>query len=155
MISIATALIASGYSNIMNYIQVLFSVFNVPLFATFIVGMYWKRMTPAAGLWGMVAGSIGALGTYLLYKGGVLDFGSDLAEAFWGAIIAFLLDAVVSVGVTFVTEPRPVEELQGLVHGMANEDDTRTAADDGWYRSPGLLAAIVLVATVALSLFFI
>ena len=100
VISISTALIASGYSNIMNYIQVLFSVFNVPLFATFIIGMYWKRMTPAAGFWGMVAGSIGALGTYLLYKGGVLDFGSDLSEAFWGAIIAFVLDAIVSVGVT-------------------------------------------------------
>ena len=56
VISISTALIASGYTNIMNYIQVLFSVFNVPLFATFIIGMFWKRMTPAAGFWGMVAG---------------------------------------------------------------------------------------------------
>jgi SSS family solute:Na+ symporter len=72
VISISTALIASGYSNIMNYIQVLFSVFNVPLFATFVVGMLWKRMTPAAALWGMVARSIGALGTYLLYKAGTL-----------------------------------------------------------------------------------
>ena len=152
VISISTALIASGYTNIMNYIQVLFSVFNVPLFATFIIGMYWKRMTPAAGFWGMVAGSIGALGTYLLYKGGVLDFGSDLSEAFWGAIIAFVLDAVVSVGVTFVTEPRPVSELQGLVHGMANEDDTWTEADAGWYRSPALLAVTVLVLTVATEL---
>ena len=80
MISIATALIASGYTNIMNYIQVLFSVFNVPLFATFIIGMYWKRMTPAAGLWGMVAGSIGALGDVPALQAGVLSFGSDLAE---------------------------------------------------------------------------
>jgi solute:Na+ symporter, SSS family len=54
-----------------------------------------------------------------------------------------------------VTEPRPVSELQGLVHGMANEDDTRTAADEGWYRSPALLAVTVLVLTVALSIFFI
>ena len=155
VISISTALIASGYSNIMNYIQVLFSVFNVPLFATFIIGMFWKRMTPAAGLWGMVAGSIGALGTYLLYKGGVLDFGSDLAEAFWGAIIAFLLDAIVTVGVTLVTESRPVSELQGLVYGMANEDDTWTEADSGWYRSPVLLGVTALILTVVLSIFFI
>jgi solute:Na+ symporter, SSS family len=139
----------------MNYIQVLFSVFNVPLFATFIIGMFWKRMTPAAGFWGMVAGSVGALGTYLLYKADVLAFGSDLAQAFWGAIIAFLLDAIVSVGVTFVTRPRPVEELQGLVYGMANEDDTRTQADEGWYRSPALLGAAALSLTVALSIFFI
>jgi SSS family solute:Na+ symporter len=155
VVSIATALIASGYSNIMNYIQVLFSVFNVPLFATFIIGMFWKRMTPWAGFWGMVAGSVGALGTYLLYKAGVLDFGSDLAEAFWGAIIAFSLDAIVSVAVTFVTQPRPVEELEGLVYGMAAEDDTRSAGDDSWYRSPQLLGFVALGLTVIASLFFI
>jgi solute:Na+ symporter, SSS family len=155
VISIATALIASGYTNIMNYIQVLFSVFNVPLFATFIIGMFWKRMTPWAGFWGMVAGSIGALGTYVLYKAGVLNFGSDLAEAFWAAIIAFCLDAVVSVGVTFVTEPKPVEELEGLVYGMAAEEERPTRADRGWYRSPKLLAFAVVGLTVLASLFFI
>jgi SSS family solute:Na+ symporter len=155
VISIATALIASGYTNIMNYIQVLFSVFNVPLFATFFIGMFWKRMTPWAGFWGMVAGSVGALGTYILYKAGVLNFGSDLAEAFWGAIVAFCLDAIVSVGVTFVTEPKPVEELEGLVYGMAAEEDPPRRADAGWYRSPKVLAFAVLGLTVAISLFFI
>jgi solute:Na+ symporter, SSS family len=155
VISVATALIASGYSNIMNYIQVLFSVFNVPLFATFIIGMFWKRMTPWAGFWGMVFGSVGALGTYLLYKAGVIGFGSDLAEAFWGAIIAFLLDAAVSIGVTFVTEPRPVSELQGLVYGMANADETASDADLGWFRKPAVLGGAALVAATALSLFFI
>jgi SSS family solute:Na+ symporter len=155
VVSIATALIASGYSNIMNYIQVLFSVFNVPLFATFFIGMFWKRMTPWAGFWGMVAGSVGALGTYVLYKAGAVAFGSDLAEAFWGAIIAFCLDAAVSVGVTLVTEPKPVEELQGLVYGMANEEEPQTRADRGWYRSPKLLGFAVLGLTVVASLFFI
>jgi solute:Na+ symporter, SSS family len=154
LISIATALIASGYSNIMNYIQVLFSVFNVPLFATFFIGMFWKRMTPWAGFWGMVAGSLGALGTYLLYKAGVIHFGSDLAEAFWGAIIAFVLDAVVSVGVSFITRPKPVEELQGLVYGMANIEEPRPE-DRGWYRSPLLLGITVLALTAIISLFFI
>ena len=66
-----------------------------------------------------------------------------------------MLDAIVSVGVTFVTRPRPVSELQGLVYGMANEDDTRTEADAGWYRSPALLGGTALVCTVALSIFFI
>jgi SSS family solute:Na+ symporter len=155
VISIATALIASGYTNIMNYIQVLFSVFNVPLFATFFIGMFWKRMTPWAGFWGMVAGSIGALGAYVLYKTGVLPFGSDLAEAFWGAIIAFCLDAVVSVGVTFVTEPKPVEELEGLVYGMAAAEERPTAAERVWYRSPKVLGFAVLGLTVLASVFFI
>jgi solute:Na+ symporter, SSS family len=155
VISIATALIASGYTNIMNYIQVLFSVFNVPLFATFFIGMFWKRMTPWAGFWGMVAGSLGALGTYVLYKTGVLAFGSDLAEAFWGAIIAFCLDAVVSVAVTFVTEPKPVEELEGLVYGMAAKEERLTEAERVWYRSPKVLAFAVLALTVLASVFFV
>jgi len=155
VISIATALIASGYTNIMNYIQVLFSVFNVPLFATFFIGMFWKRMTPWAGFWGMVAGSVGALGTYVLYKAGVLAFGSDLAEAFWGAIVAFCLDAVVSVGVTFVTEPKPVEELDGLVYGRAAKEERLSEAERVWYRSPKVLAWAVLLLTVGASLFFI
>jgi solute:Na+ symporter, SSS family len=154
LVSIATALIASGYSNIMNYIQVLFSVFNVPLFATFFIGMFWKRMTPWAGFWGMAAGSLGALGTYVLYKTGVLTFSTDLAEAFWAAIVAFTLDAVVSVGVTFVTKPRPVEELDGLVYGKATIEEPRTR-DRGWYRSPALLGATVLALTAIASLFFI
>jgi Na+/proline symporter len=86
-------------------------------------------MTPWAGFWGMVAGSVGALGTYLLYKAGVLNLGSDMAEAFWGAIIAFVLDAVVTVAVSLLTTPRPVEELQGLVYGMAAEEERLDEAD--------------------------
>jgi SSS family solute:Na+ symporter len=154
LVSILTALIAAGYSNIMNYIQVLFSVFNVPLFATFFIGMFWKRMTPWAGFWGMVAGSAGALGTYVLYKTGAIAFGSDLAEAFWAAIIAFTLDALVTVAVTLVTKPRPVEELDGLVYGMAKTESTRRG-DRGWYRSPALLGFTVLALTAVASLFVI
>jgi SSS family solute:Na+ symporter len=155
IISVFTALIASGYSNIMNYIQVLFSVFNVPLFATFIIGMFWKRMSPWAGFWGMVAGSAAALGTYLLYKAGTLGFGSDLAEAFWGAFIAFAVDAVVSVAVTPFTAPRPVEELDGLVYGRVAEEEEHKPGEDAWFRRPALLGATVMGATVVLSIFFI
>ena len=68
--------------------------------------------------------------------------------------MAFTLDAVVSVGVTFVTKPRPVEELDGLVYGKATIEEP-TARDRGWYRSPALLGAVVLVMTAIASLFFI
>ena len=66
-----------------------------------------------------------------------------------------MLDAAVSVAVTLVTEPRPVDELQGLVYGMANDDDTGTEADRVWYRSPALLAGVVMVLTILLSILFI
>ena len=97
MIGIATALIASGYNNIMDYIQLLFSFFNAPLFATFIIGMFWKRMTPWAGFWGLLAGTLGAAIAHYGNDWGWFDLGSAQAAAFWGAIAAFVLDAIVSV----------------------------------------------------------
>jgi SSS family solute:Na+ symporter len=155
VIGIGTALIASGYNNIMDYIQTLFSFFNAPLFATFIIGMFWKRMTPWAGFWGLVAGTAGAAGTYYLNQGGVIDLGSDQASAFWGACVAFGADAIVSVVVSLMTQPKPVEELQGLVYGMANVEDEVSKEDQAWYRQPWVLAVGALGLTVILSLLFI
>ena len=155
VVGIGTALIASGYNNIMDYIQLLFSFFNAPLFATFIIGMFWKRMTPWAGFWGLVAGTVGAAATYYLNNGGVIDLGSDQASAFWGACVAFGADAIVSVIVSLMTQPKPVEELQGLVHGMANEAAALSKEEQAWYRQPWLLAVGALGLTVLVSLLFI
>jgi SSS family solute:Na+ symporter len=154
VIAIATALIASTYSNLMNYLQALFSIFNAPLFATFIIGMFWKRMTPAAGLWGLVAGTVAALVTYIGYKfTGWFNFGSDLDESFWGAGAAFVVDALVTVLVTMVTRPKPVEELQGLVWGMANVDEDAKRRHE-WWESPRLLGFGALGLAALLTIIF-
>ena len=155
LIGILTALIASGYSNIMDYIQLLFSFFNAPLFATFIIGMFWKRMTGAAGFWGLVAGTIGAAVGHYGNKWGWFDLGSAQAAAFWGAVAAFVADAIVTVAVTLVTRPKPVEELQGLVYGMANVEQHEAASERVWYRRPWLLASGALGLVLILNLTFI
>ena len=155
VIGIGTALIASGYNNIMDYIQLLFSFFNAPLFATFIIGMFWKRMTPWAGLWGLIAGTVGAAAAHYGNSWDVINLGSAQAAAFWGAIAAFVADAVVSVGVSLFTQPKPIEELQGLVYGMANEAGALSKEEQAWYRQPWLLAVGALGLTVLVSLFFI
>jgi SSS family solute:Na+ symporter len=153
IVAIGTALIASGYSNLMNYLQALFSIFNAPLFATFIIGMFWKRSTPAAGFWGLVAGTVAALVTYVGYKwAGWFSFGSDLDESFWGAGAAFVIDAVVTVAVTLFTRPKPVEELQGLVWGMANVDES--ARRHKWWESPQLLGFSALGIGAVLTIIF-
>ena len=90
VIGIGTALIASGYNNIMDYIQLLFSFFNAPLFATFIIGMFWKRMTPWAGFWGLIAGTVGAAAAHYGNSWDLINLGSAQAAAFWGAIAAFV-----------------------------------------------------------------
>lgn len=153
VISIGTALIASSYDNLMNYLQALFSIFNAPLFATFIIGMFWKRMTPAAGLWGLIAGTVTAAALFIGYKAGWINFGSDLDQSMWGAGSAFVVDAIVTVIVTYMTKPKPIEELQGLVYGMANEDEApkRKLA---WWESPKLLGFGVLAGATALTIAF-
>ncbi|PWR05117.1 Na+/galactose cotransporter [Micromonospora acroterricola] len=151
VVGIGTAFIAAGFSNIMNYIQALFSVFNAPLFATFIIGMFWKRMTALAGFWSLLLGTLVSLSLYLLYKGGVVNFNSDLEESFWGAGLAFATAVVVAAILTPLTAPKRDEELRGLVYGMGGVDlkGDVLAGDAVWYRSPVLLG-VIAVALAAL-----
>jgi SSS family solute:Na+ symporter len=158
LISVATAFIAKGYSNIMNYVQLLFSYFNAPLFATFIIAMFWRRTTPWAGFWGLIAGFLGAFVTHQLTSSGTVDLGSELAASFWGAIVAFVADAVVTVGVSLVTKPKPEEELRGLVWGLPRKDaepERMEEGDDAWYRSVWLLGGVALGLVVILNIIFI
>ncbi|MGC5291369.1 sodium:solute symporter family protein [Micromonospora sp. DT231] len=154
VVGIGTAFIAAGFSNIMNYIQALFSVFNAPLFATFIIGMFWKRMTALAGFWSLLLGTLVSLSLYLLYKGGVIDFNSDLEESFWGAGLAFVTAVVVAAIITPLTAPKRDEELRGLVYGTGGVDikGDVLAGDAVWYRSPVLLG---LIAVALAALFYI
>jgi SSS family solute:Na+ symporter len=154
-ISIATAFIAKGYENIMNYVQLLFSYFNAPLFATFIIGMFWRRATPWGGFAGLVSGTFGAFMTHQLYSRGTIDFPSALAADFWGAIVAFVADAVVTVVVSLATQPKPVEELDGLVWGMEAEREKESRRDRLWWRNPRLLGGVALAAVVILNIIFI
>ncbi|WKK21469.1 sodium:solute symporter family protein [Streptomyces olivoreticuli] len=146
-----TAFIASSFGNIMNYLQTLFSFFNVPLFCVFIIGMFWKRATAAAGFWGLLSGTVAAMVNYFwLYKQGVVAIPSDQGANFVSAIVAFAVGAVVTVTVSYATAPKPVASLAGLVHGTAAPGAAEPPAegDDAWYRRPALLGwgAVVLAA---------
>ena len=167
LIGIGTAFIASGYSNIMNYIQLLFSYFNAPLFATFIIAMFWKRTTPWAGFWGLVAGTLGAgvmhfAGYHIayFYKDGVFDAAHSGINAqmlnFYGAITAFVADLVVTVVVTMVTRPKPVAELAGLVWGVhdPNAPDPDSVPKPEWWASPKLLGGAAIGIVIVLSVVF-
>ncbi|MCK9873778.1 sodium:solute symporter family protein [Nocardiopsis dassonvillei] len=154
--AVGTAFIASGYSNLMDYLQQLFSFFNAPLFATFILGMYWKRMTPHAGWSGLAAGTLAAVGVFLLAETGVLALSAQGAS-FVGAGAAFVVDILVSVVVTMFTRPKPDSELVGLVHSLTPRESRKastTGEDSGWYRRPGLLAGIALALVIVLNIIF-
>jgi SSS family solute:Na+ symporter len=146
LIGIGTAFIAAGYSNIMNYVQTLFSFFNVPLFATFLIGIFWKRMTAWAGFYALLGGTLGAILTYVLYKTDVITFKTDLEETFWGSGVAFVVSLVAALVVSKFGEAKPDEELQGLVRGVGATDLSagELVGDSSWYRNPVLLGAVAL-----------
>ena len=161
LIGIGTAFIASGYGNIMNYIQLLFSYFNAPLFATFIVAMFWKRATPWAGFWGLVAGSVGAgamhFGGYHIAYFAQAGVTNDQMLNFYGALTAFVADVVVTVAVTMVTTPKPEAELAGLVWGVPdpNAPDPNSVPKPPWWASPKLLGGTSLGIVLVLSFIFV
>lgn len=160
--AIFTAWFASNYDNLMNYLQTLFGFFNAPLFATFILGMFWKRMTATAGWTGLVSGTLAAVAVAFLSEDafgsaslGVLDVKGQGAS-FAAAGAAFVVDILVSVVVTMFTEPRVEKELEGLVYSLTPKaslvDPDAKALP--WYQSPTKLAGIGLVLVIILNLLF-
>ncbi|MHB8657743.1 MAG: sodium:solute symporter family protein [Solirubrobacteraceae bacterium] len=158
LISVVTAFIAKGYSNIMNYIQTLFSIFNAPLFATFIIAMFWRRATAWGGFFSLVAGTLTAyvvnrLNAYHT----IFHFGSALSASFWQAILAFIVDALVLIMVSLVTRPKPTEELRGLVWGLTRaeeKEENEDQRDKLWWRSPALLGGVAIALVVILNIIF-
>jgi SSS family solute:Na+ symporter len=162
VIAIFTALIASNYNNLMNYLQTLFGFFNAPLFATFILGMFWKRMTPTAGWMGLVSGTLAAIVVAVLSQDslGTLSVGvlglSGQGASFVAAGAAFVVDILVSVVVSQVTAPRRASELAGLVYSETPKE-IRTDPDAHllpWYQSPPKLAGLSLALVIILNVIF-
>jgi solute:Na+ symporter, SSS family len=155
ILAIFTALIAAGYSNLMDYLQTLFGFFNAPLFATFILGMFWKRMTATAGWTGLVAGTLSAIGIFILGETGVIDLPGQ-GVPFVAASAAFVVDIIVSVLVTMVTAPKPAAELVGLVYSETPKDvfHDPESAGKAWYYKPVPLATVALILTIILNIVF-
>src|SRR6202790_80957 len=125
-ISIGTAYMVMGFASIMDYVQALFSFFIAPLFGTVLLGMLWKRATPAGGFCGLLAGTLTAIGIFLSMK---VDhdlvavfalsprgqgLGQDMYQALWSCLVC----VIVTVGVSLVTTPKPDSELTGVVYGV-------------------------------------
>ncbi len=161
-VAIFTASLASNFGNIMDYLQVLFGFFNAPLFATFILGMFWKRMTPTAGWVGLSFGTISAVIMAFLtedafgsWSTGAIPL-SGQGAAFAAASTAFIVDIVLSIIVSMVTEPKPASELKGLVYSETPRED-RTDPNEAsypWYRRTVPLASIALVMVIILNVLF-
>ena len=149
LLAVGTAFIAAGFSNIMDYIQTLFSFFNVPLFATFILGLFWKRMTGTAGWSSLLAGTLGAIVIFILDNTGVITL-SGQGSSFLGGGVAFVLALIVGTIVSYRTRPKPDKELVGLVRSLTPRKDRTAPREPGWYRSPNVLGVGVLALAAGL-----
>lgn len=158
-LSIAAAYLATLYNNIMDLLQLVFGFVNAPLFATFLLGMFWKRATGHGAFSGLVAGTAAAALTHGLTlaegKGAWIanlhEFPSTMAQNFWIAIWAWTSCFLVTILVSLLTKPRPAEELRSLVYGL-----TELPKDEGapWRRRPALVAAIAAVVCLMLNFLF-
>ncbi len=164
LFSIATAYAAINFNNIMDTLQLVFSFVNAPLFATFLLGMFWKRATGHGAFSGLIAGTAAAMVHHGLtlpieahsgIHGGwihvIHHYPSDMAQNFWGAIFAFSANFVVAVIVSLLTRPRPDEELVELVRSLT---PMPSHAHLPWWKRPGTLAIAVLLGAIAINIFF-
>jgi SSS family solute:Na+ symporter len=162
VVAIGTALIARNYQNIMDYLQTLFGFFNAPLFATFILGMFWKRMSAAAGWMGLVSGTLAAVFVGVISTDVLGPMSIDLigltgqGASFVAAGAAFVVDIVVSIIVTLRTSPKPEPELRGLVYSLTPRSDFHDANEGelAWYQQPNRLALISLIMVIILNIAF-
>jgi SSS family solute:Na+ symporter len=159
LLSIGAAYYARRYSNIMDLLQLVFGVVNAPLFATFVLGMFWKRTTGHGAFVGLVSGTSAAVATLCLTvaegKGGwfgqLYTFNSAMAQNFWIAIVAWTTCFVVTVAVSMATRPKTDTEMEGLVYGLTKIPHD---PDEKWYQRPAALAVLVAVICIALNIWF-
>jgi SSS family solute:Na+ symporter len=159
MISIGTAYLVQNAPSIMDYVQALFSFFIAPLFGTVILGMLWKRATRQAGFWGLLAGTMTSIGLWawvrldpsaLRYVALSPD-AKDMAENMYRALWAWIACVIVTVVVSYMTTPRPVAELEGLVYGVS---PLPQEYDEHWYQRPIVWAGVVFGLFIVLNIIF-
>ncbi len=149
-ISVGTAYIVRSFPNLMDYMQLVFSFFNAPLFATFLLGMFWAGATAWGGFFGLLFGILTAAGHYVAFKAGVLHYASDMAANFYQAWWAWLADFVMTIGVSLFTARRNPEDLRGLVFGLT----PRVKAAARWFARPAVWGAVAILVAVLLNIIF-
>jgi solute:Na+ symporter, SSS family len=159
LVSIGTAYLVMQFQSIMDYVQALFSFFIAPLFGTVILGMLWKRATPAGGFWGLLAGTVSSIGMWAWVKAdpsalsivALSSHAKDMAENMYRGLWSWVICVSVTVVVSLVTVPKPDSELAGLVYGctvMPREDTVPLV------QRPMFWAVVITVIFFVLNIYF-
>jgi SSS family solute:Na+ symporter len=159
LVSIGTAYLVMEFKSIMDYVQALFSFFIAPLFGTVLLGMLWKRATPAAGFWGLLAGTVSSIGMWAWVKAdptalryiALSDRAKDMAENMYRALWSWVICVIVTVVVSYISKPKPLAELNGLVYGVT---EVPSEGDLPLYKRPIFWASVVAVVFFVLQVIF-
>jgi SSS family solute:Na+ symporter len=165
IVSMGAAYLAASFNNIMDFLQLIFAFVNAPLFATFLLGMFWKRSTGNGAFTGLLGGTLAAAvhhgltlsaGGHAGIKGGWLGivhtYPSEMAQNFWAATFAFTACLIVTVAVSFVTKrTKTDEDLKGLVYSLTPKIVEENLA---WYAKPPVLGTIILVVALIINIIF-
>ena len=164
-LSVVAAYATTRFNNIMDMLQLVFAFVNAPLFATFLLGMFWKRATGHGAFFGLLTGTVAAavhhgltlpVGEPVGIKGGWLGhiahfYPSDMAQNFWTAIWAWATCFVVTIVISLVTQPREDSKLVGLVYSLTEKPSEKHLS---WYQRPAALAVAIIIVLVLLNVFF-
>ena len=164
VISVGAAYVATRFNNIMDMLQLVFAFVNAPLFATFLLGMFWKRATGHGAFVGLVGGTLGAAIHHGLslprgglpgVKGGWIatlhTYPSEMAQNFWTAIFAWSACFLLTIVISLITRPRSDSDLTGLVWSLTERPSD---VDLNWYQKPTALASLVLFLVIVLNIIF-
>jgi SSS family solute:Na+ symporter len=166
IVSMGAAYMARNFNNIMDFLQLIFAFVNAPLFATFLLGMFWKRATGNAAFVGLISGTLGAAvhhgltqpaGAASLVKGGwlgkvVYTYPSEMAQNFWTALIAWTICFAVTIIISMITKrTKTDDDLRGLVYSLTPKIKQ---TDIPWYSQPAMLGTIILAVAVVLNIIF-
>jgi len=160
LVSIGTAYLVMQFLSIMDYVQALFSFFVAPLFGTVILGMLWKRATPAGGFWGLLAGTLSSIAMFIWVKLDptalryiALSAGAkQMAENMYRALWSWLICVIVTVLVSLATKPKPESELAGLVYGAT--DIPSEGRLPFYHRWPMFWTGVVIVVFLIVNIIF-
>ena len=148
--SVGAAFIAMGFDSFMDYMQLLFSFFNAPIFATFLLGMFWRRATGHGAFVGLLLGIFAGISHHLLGVCGLIAYPSDQAAAYYGAIWSWSTCFFATIALSFLQAQRPATQLRGLVWSLT----PRQVPESIWYQRPWVTACVVLACVTFLNLTF-
>lgn len=156
VISVGTAYLVMSHESIMDYMQLIFTFFNAPLFATFLLGMFFKRTTGVGAFIGLLSGIIAAALHYVLALEGKLTYRSEMISNFHGAVVAWTVCFIVTIMVSYLTKPKAESELKDLCFGIrsGSMDGATAKTKESIFAKPGFWGIILLAVTAYLNYLF-